>query len=223
MRKQSLVQRKLSRKSTRADFIEEIKRLNGECKRKFGEFGLDLTGEPVSARQVRKFERELKIRLPEAYKRFVTELGNGGRCGSVYLYCLDGITDGMSAYAERLSKLPVMLDHSISNEEWVKFSQKYCELDEKFCTCTDTERDRILAEICAEQNEMESEMLAGGIVIGSPGCTMNYLLMCRGAACGEVFFYDFDYMERLTGEPACCGKFEDFIINILNKRLEGDL
>lgn len=216
------MQRKLSRKSTRADFIEEIKRLNGECKRKFGEFVLDLTGEPVSAREVRKFERELKIRLPEAFRRFVTELGNGGRCGSVYLYGLDGIADGMRAYAERLSKLPVMLDHSIPDEEWAEFARKYCELDEKFCACTDIhspECDRIRAE----QDEQENRMLAGGIVIGSPGCTMNYLLMCRGAACGEVFFYDFDYMERLTGEPACCGKFEDFIINILNKRLEGDL
>lgn len=177
--------------------------------------------------RARKFERELKIRLPEAYKRFVTELGNGGRCGSTYLYSLDRIAHGeipeIRAYYKRMSKLPVMLDHSIPDEEWVKFARQYCEIDEKFCVCNDTERDRILADICAEQNEMENRMLAGGIVIGSPGCTMNYLLMFRGAAAGEVFCYDFDYMEQLTGKPACNGKFEVFIINILNKRLEGEL
>lgn len=208
------------------DFIEEIKRLNGECRRKFGKDGLTFTGAPVSARQVREFERELNIRLPEAYKRFVTELGDGGYCGCDSLYSLDRIAhgglSGMWAYDKKLSKLPVMLDHSISDEEWVKFARNYCELDEKFCACTDVhspECDRIYAE----QNEMENRMLAGGIVIGSPGCTMDYLLMCRGAAAGEVFCYDFDYMEFLTGEPACDGKFEDFIIHILNKRLEGDL
>ena len=59
---------------------------------------------------------------------------------------------------------------------------------------------------------MELAMCAGGIFIGKRGCTMNYILMCRGAAAGEVFLVDFDYIFALRSEPYCYGKFEDWVI-----------
>lgn len=50
-------------------------------------------------------------------------------------------------------------------------------------------------------------------------CTMNSILMCRGAAAGEVFVVDFDYLFQLQSEPYCCGKFEDWIIKTMKNSL----
>ena len=192
---QSMYERKMS-------FIEEMRKLIDE--RSHYQYFYKCNT-PVKIKEVRAFERDMHITLPENYVRYLTELGNGGRYGHYHIYSLERIRENMAKKIteDDDTELPPMLDHSLSDDIWKEFGEKYAEADIN----GDYTRD------------MEKRMLAGGIVIGTAGCTMMLVLMCRGAATGEVFLVDFDYMEYLKEEP-CLGKFEDFLINEMRESIE---
>ena len=83
--------------------------------------------------EVRAFEREMHITLPENYVRYLTELGNGGPGGSYYIYSLEEMKqeiDNSPEWMAEKAKLLPMLDHSLSDEEWKAFGEKYTAADD---------------------------------------------------------------------------------------------
>ncbi len=169
-------------------------------------------GEPVSMERIREFEKELNLTLPKPLVRYYTELGNSGAGADYGIYSLDKIWKSVTR-----NNLPPMLDHSLSNEQWTEISEKYTEIEERLFAAEDeSEQNGLLKQL----NQLEQQITAGGIPISTPGCTMFSVLMCRGAAKGEVFCLDWDYMDRIQSEPYCCGRFEDWIINDLQQRID---
>lgn len=206
------------------DYIAEIKALAEEGKRldpKYNIFGACSHkwqfGEPVNMQQIRSFENDMKIKLPEPFVRYLTELGNGGAGPDYGIYTLDMMRK-RNPFIRETANFPVMLDHSLTATQWADFAKKYETIDAAIsCDISDTseEQERAVQEL----HTMELHLLAGGIFISTPGCTMNSILMCRGAAAGEVFTVDFDYMFQLQSEPYCNGKFEDWVIRAMQRAL----
>ncbi len=207
------------------DYIAEIKALAEEGLRidpKCNIFGASHHkwhfGEPVNLQQIHNFESDMKITLPEPFVRYLTELGNGGAGPDYGIYSLEMMRE-RNPFLAKTANLPVMLDHSLTAAQWTDYAQKYEALDDKIMA---DEFDTTEEQECAVQelDAMELHLLAGGIFINTPGCTMNSILMCRGAAMGEVFTIDFDYIYQLQSEPYCHGKFEDWIIREMQRSLK---
>lgn len=208
------------------DYISEIKVLAQEGLRQdptYKIFGANhhnwKFGEPADMQKIHDFEKDMKITLPEALVRYLTELGDGGAGPDYGIYSLEEMRK-RNVFLHQTVNLPVMLDHSMTNEQWSDFAKKYETLDDiinsdKFYIQTKEHQERLMQEL----RNMELSLIAGGVLIGTPGCTMNSILMCRGAAAGEVFVVDFDYIFSLRSEPYCCGKFEDWIIKKMKRSL----
>ena len=169
---------------------------------------------PATKQQITDFEQEIGMTLPIAFVRYLTELGNGGIGADYGIWSLDEIRQHNNSVAMQNTLSP-MLDHSMTDTQWTEFAEKYASIDEKINETSNDECEQL-----TEQHlEMQRKMTAGGIFISTSGCTMLSILMCRGNARGEVFVLDFDYMEQIYSEPHCCGKFEDWIINDLQERI----
>lgn len=199
------------REITEKDYISEIKALAQEGLQYdplYQIFGANhhrwQFGKPVDMQKIYDFENDMKISLPEALVRYLTELGDGGAGPYYGIYSLDEMREKNKLLPETVN-LPVMLDHSMTAEQWSDFAQKYETKEEE--------------DAMQELEDMELSLLTGGLVINTPGCTMDSILMCRGAAAGEVFVIDFDCMDQLRAEPYCCGKFEDWMIEEMKKSL----
>ncbi len=163
---------------------------------------------PAAMEELHAYEAQLGAPLPEAFVRYMTELGNGGTGAGCIIYPLERI---FRQHPEDHPGQPVMLDHSLPDAAWQDFAERYVRLDEKI-DCSSAEKS---TEYARQLRQMQQQVMEGGIIIGTLGCTMNCVLMYRGAARGEVFIVDFDYMDQVVREPHCCGKFEDWIINDL--------
>ena len=171
--------------------------------------------EPTATmKQIQDFERDMCVTLPRPFVRYLTELGNGGAGADYGIYSLDRMREE-NPHAALAKDLPPMLDHSLTDAQWTEFAQRYTEICQRnFSSPEEGEQ--------AEKalREMELQMMAGGIIISTSGCTMNTILMCRGEAKGEVFVLDWDYMFQVHSEPWCGGKFEDWMINNMRQRIK---
>lgn len=200
------------------DYIDEIRELGQKAhalklKRHLNEHQ-NIPFEPVATMQeIHEFERDLCVKLPEPFVRYLTEIGNGGVGADYGIYSLN-LMRQRNPSAPLTKDWSVMLDHSLSDTQWTDFAQKYVALEEEF-----EEEEENWEEIWKALYEMQLQMKAGGIFISTPGCTMNTLLMCRGKAAGEVFVLDWDYMEQVTSEPWCGGKFEDWMLHDLHRKI----
>ena len=65
-----------------------------------------------------------------------------------------------------------MLDHSLTDAQWTAFAQKYTEIGQRDYSSAKEEEQAEKA-----LREMEFQMMAGRIIISTPGCTMNTILM----------------------------------------------
>ncbi|MDE5584002.1 MAG: SMI1/KNR4 family protein [Ruminococcus sp.] len=209
------------------DYISEIKILAQEGLRRdsmYKIFGANhhkwQFAKPANKRTIQKFEKNMKITLPQSFVRYLTELGNGGAGPDYGIYSLE-VMQKRNVFIPQTAQMPVMLDHSMTDEQWADFAKKYEILDDTICSDEfDTKTKEQQENLLHERLNMELALCAGGVFIGTPGCTMNSILMCRGAATGEVFVIDFDYIFTLQSEPYCCGKFEDWIVKKMRKSLE---
>jgi len=204
------------------DYINEIRELGQKTfalgiKSHLNEHRQSMPFEPVATmQQVREFERDLCLQLPEPFVRYLTEIGNGGVGADYGIYSLDTIRERQTSTYLKTKDWKVMLDHSMSDAQWSAFAQKYVALDENYEFASDEDAEKIWNALY----EMQLQMMAGGIFISTLGCTMNTILMCRGNATGEVFVLDWDYMGLVHSEPWCGGKFEDWMLRDLRRNLE---
>lgn len=170
---------------------------------------------PATLQQIKEFEQEIGMTLPIPLVRYLTELGNGGVGADYGIWSIDEMREQNDPATIR-NDLPPMIDHSLTDAQWRQFAETYLSVEEKMDNVSEDEYKHLTEQL----EEMQSQMKAGGIFISTPGCTMLSILMCHGNAKGEVFVLDFDYMDQVYSEPKSCGKFEDWIINDLQKRID---
>lgn len=203
------------------DFIEEVRALAeeyeacGGCDGTGWETRRTLFNPPATMEEVRAFEQEMHLTLPENMVRYLTELGNGGIGPDYNIYSLKKMREknpNAAAYAAR----EPMIGSDMPDEEWNAFIKAYEEADTLSCRSKDPEEaERADAQI----EEMTARLLAGGIYISTPGCTMDTLLMCKGAAAGCVTTIDFEYLPYYRAVPHGTD-FEGWMINGLHRKIE---
>lgn len=126
----------------------------------------------ISLKEVRQFEMEYHITLPEEYVFFLTKVGNGGAGPYYGLYSLEKL----KCYNDANNPdNPVFIDNSLTLEKW---QDTINAMDD----CTDEEYDQI-----------ESRILSGALKIGTQGCTFGNLLMCQGSETGKIVYDDVDW------------------------------
>ena len=184
------------------DVIEEIRALAEEYEACGGTERSDgsksrLFDPPATIEQVREFEKEMKVKLPEVFVRYLTDLGNGGIGADYGIYSLDKMRERNPNAAAR-AELPVMIGGRLPEEAWKTFARE--------AEAADDEEDFDKIE------ELEQRLIAGGIFISTPGCTMYTLLMCRGEAAGDVCTIDFDYLTWYDKPIEGGYSFEDWMI-----------
>lgn len=197
------------------DFIEKIKKL-AQKQYSLGintYWGKRLFNHVATMDQIREFEDYIQMELPESFVRYLTECGNGGMGADYGIWSLKGIIKENRDIKDS-GILKPMLDHSLTDQEWTEFAQKYDYIDNM-----NYETDAEELELRKQIREMEKQMEAGGIFISTPGCTMKTILMCKGAAKGEVFCLDYDYMFDTFTEPWCGGSFEDWMIKDMKRSI----
>lgn len=157
---------------------------------------------PASPEQVRRFEEKHNLLLPEEYKFFLTQIGNGGAGPYYGLYSLEEV----ERYTEYLetpeitetpdstvkarteeAPAPAFIDRRMTPEDWAARME---ELD----NCGEEEYDSLMYKLCA-----------GMLVIGTQGCTYDTVLMCKGSECGKIVYIDWNlepkYGPFFTGMP----------------------
>ena len=191
------------------DVIEEIRALANEYEKCGGTERSDgskskLFDPPATIEQVREFEKEMRVTLPEVFVLYLTELGNGGIGPNYGIYSLDKMRERNPNAAAR-ADLPVMIGGGLPEEEWRSFAQEAeaAEDEENF----------------DKTAELEQRLIAGGIFISTPGCTMNTLLMCRGEAAGSVCTIDSDFLTWYSKPIESGCSFEDWMIEGLHDHI----
>lgn len=151
---------------------------------------------PASPEQVRQFEEMHNLLLPEEYKFFLTQIGNGGAGPYYGLYSLEEVeryteyleTPETAAKARAAEDpAPAFIDRRMTPEDWAARME---ELD----NCSEEEYDPLMYQLCA-----------GMLVIGTQGCTYDTVLMCQGSERGKIVYIDWNlepkYGPYLTGMP----------------------
>lgn len=122
---------------------------------------------PASLKQVRRFEEKHNLLLPEEYKFFLTQIGNGGAGPYYGLYSLEEaeryteyLETTQTAAKEKDEEVlaPVFIDRRMTPEDWAVRME---ELD----NCSDDEYDSLMYKLCAQN-----------VFSGNPSGSQSYLL-----------------------------------------------
>jgi len=123
--------------------------------------GLKL-GAVLTVQEVEAFEKKYSITLPEGYREFLLQIGNGGDGPPYYnLHSLGGIPDDyhMSEYGDKLTrKFPF-------KEGWVWEEE----------------------EETPELNEKLDQTEYGNLILGTDGCGMYWILIVTGEERGQIW------------------------------------
>ncbi|WP_024856876.1 GNAT family N-acetyltransferase [Ruminococcus albus] len=158
----------------------------------------ELFAPPATVEQVRAFEQEMHITLPNDFVRYLTELGNGGIGPDYGIWSLDKMREN-NPYAPKSGDLPPMIGGGLSEKAWKAFAHE--------------------AEAAEDEETFEQRLVAGGIFISTPGCTMDTLLMCKGAAAGGVVTIDFDFLSYYDKPMERSFSFADWMIEGLHDKI----
>ncbi|HVI48352.1 MAG TPA: SMI1/KNR4 family protein [Chitinophaga sp.] len=203
------------------EFKEQIQRIKdkltkaGKADRKRKVFGANShqykINQPVSLHEVTDFETRCNVTLPDCFKAFLLEIGNGGpshensAAGPFYgIYPLGENTGELLENGEQYFASPAKLHPGISKTEWEELTKQLNSDD-----------------ITDEDYEKERGRLYGGILpIGSQGCTYLHGLMLNGPHTGKVVNLDLDMQQpQFTYEA----NFLDWYERWLDEILSGDL
>ena len=150
---------------------------------------------PIGIDKVREFEAASGLTLPEAYVRYLTQIGNGGAGPNYGLFPLEKIKAFYDPNEE------IFLDKKDIDEEWDEICRAY---------------DESLENDDGEYLKIEQRAFNGSVIIGTPGCTMYTILMCKGENYGKIGVIDSDMMEEYV--PQIFDKtFEEWILEYFRK------
>ena len=134
----------------------EYKKVIERVKQKIAELGIEMRA-VLSEEEISRFEKQCNIRLPEAYRLFLQEVGDG--CEEMF----DGFRLNRLADIEKKDlSSPFLLE-----KEWI-------------WECDDRPRSII-------REEMENKVYQGEIELINIGCCISYNLIVTGKCRGEVW------------------------------------
>lgn len=167
---------------------------------------------PLSMQELRAFEETYEVQLPECYKAFLLQVGNGG---TGYLGSGAGPFYGLYSFGENVDELIC--------EETQKHLGNACILypgmtDEEWNVLTAT----IDADDCSDEvYEKEMGKLFGGILpIGSQGCTYLHGIVLNGPHTGRVINLDTErQIPKFTYEDHFLDWYERWLDEIISGEL----
>ena len=164
------------------DKLQEAKKADKDLK----VFGADthtyFMNGPSSESEISEFEERYQIHLPECYKAFIAQIGNGGTgymnsaAGPYYgIYSLGtNIDDLICDNAEMYLKDDCVIDPEMTDEYWKSLKKSMYAKD-----------------LSDEEFERKSAGIYGGILpVGSQGCTFIHGIVLNGPWKGRVVNLD---------------------------------
>lgn len=197
------------------DQSERIKTKIFEAKRKDRHrkvFGAELhryvLHEPTAPQAVADFEARYSVELPDSYKAFVLEIGNGGvgyqdsAAGPFYGIYPFGreVEELVYAHAEESLRKECLLSPDLSDQDWNRLIRQ--------------------AKGSRGGGPMERELWAGILPLGSQGCTYLHGLVLNGPHRGRVVNID---AEMQTPKFARDATFLDWYERWLDEVIDGRL
>lgn len=160
---------------------------------------------PATPDAIADFEKSFNIELPKSFYRYLTEVGNGGAGVDYGIYSLKDI----AAFNEHLhfpGGEKVIFEYDDIHAEWCKMLK---ELD-------DIGDDGVLFD------KIVGKMFRGLLVICTPGCSGDYVLVCEGKYKGMVGVINWDLIQEF--EPKLSGMdFETWICDYFQKIIRGEV
>jgi len=208
------------------NYTDQIKRIKGKlleaknADKNLKVFGADrhkyLINKPTTLESVTEFETKYSIKLPECYKTFILEFGNGGigwrnsAAGpflGVYPF-RENINELIYENTEKYLKEECVLVPNMTDDHWRKLNRNIEE---------DT-------EISDKDYETELGKLWSGILpIGSQGCTYLHGIVLNGQYNGRVVNLDIDRQKpHFTYETNFLDWYERWLDEIVDKTLLQD-
>ena len=175
-------------------------------------------GKPASNKEIDEFETDYHIRLPESFKSFLTEIGNGGieyqnsvvgnsAAGPNYgIYKLgnhmDVLVDSSSGYLQK----EVVFDSGLNESGWIEL----CKNPDKNHTAEEFEK-------------FKEKIYAGILIIGFCGCSGYQGIVLNGPERGRiVYVYDeVEYMPHFSKELTFPDWYENWLNDIIDNRKPG--
>ncbi len=155
---------------------------------------------------IRSFENSYSIDLPECFKSFMTNIGNGGAGPFYGIYSLgEGLNEITSSKAKEYLGRDCIISPEISESYWLSLNKK---IDEN-------------EDISNDDYEKELGRIFGGILpIGNQGCTYYHGIILNGDHKGKVVNLDSDRQKpQFTYEK----NFLDWYERWLDEIISGDL
>lgn len=155
----------------------------------------------TTTEKVHAFEEKYGLKLPEAYVRFLTEIGNGGAGPYYGLYSLEELESWNRDMLNQEAERQPLIDHNLDARKWNTVMQE-CEDDEKY-------------------DEIMQNLHTGMLVIGTQGCTFDNILMCKGSECGKIVYIDWNLLE--DSPPFLTGlTFEEWYMSFFQEIIQGN-
>jgi hypothetical protein len=180
-------------------------------------FGADrhkyVLNKPATQHEILEFEKKYSIQLPNCYKSFIQQVGNGGisfansSAGPFYgIYPLGKYVDELIQYnTEKYLKNTCIMFPKMTDEYWNSLTKEIDGED----------------EISDEDFEKELSKLFGGILpIGSQGCTYLHGIVLNGQYKGRIVNLD---MDRQKPQFAFEINFLDWYERWLDEIISGEL
>ncbi|MCH5583800.1 SMI1/KNR4 family protein [Shimazuella sp. AN120528] len=118
--------------------------------------------QPIPKKEIEKFERSNNIKLPEEFRLFLTEIGNGG--AGPYYGIIKINPDRSLFYLSQ----PCKVKRNMSDQEWTELMDKEADGDS------------------------EETIFTGMLNIGTQGCTYEMMLVLNGPYRGRIVYIDLD-------------------------------
>jgi SMI1 / KNR4 family (SUKH-1) len=134
----------------------------------------------LSQDEVQDFETQHKVSLPDDYKQFLLELGNGG-AGPHY-----GLAKLQNSHPKQMIGLPW------TQEYWN--NEPFNSLSKPFPYTGDRDRDIAIGDSFYDKNGDEigssDDIFSGMLIISHQGCSYWNILVINGRFMGEIWEYD---------------------------------
>ncbi|SEM45986.1 SMI1 / KNR4 family (SUKH-1) [Chitinophaga rupis] len=205
------------------DYNEQVQRIKQKlpaakkADRRLKVFGAEshkyTLNKPATAEEVTQFEQQYAIELPECYKAFLLQIGNGGNAhansaaGPFYgIYPLGGNVDELIYdTVEKHLKNDCVIYPKMPDDYWAALTQKINDDD----------------NLSDEDYENEKGRILGGILpIGSQGCSYLHGIILNGPYKGRVVNLDTDFQKpKFTYESNFLDWYERWLDEVISGQL----